>query len=313
MGVLWTCNSRRRFICLVARRRVCGFLRIAVSLSDTLCYQQPIQQSEPIMTPEASKPHLTLITVCWNAADTIADTLRSIDAQTFRDFEHLVIDGASTDGTQAIVQGFAAENRRLISEPDKGIYDAMNKGIVLARGDVIGLLNADDIFADNRVLERVAQAFENANIDCCFGDLVYVDRNEPNRITRYWRSSEFRQGSFRSGWFPPHPTLYLRRSVYEKVGLFDLGYRHAADVELMMRVFEVAKVHSWRIPEVLVRMKSGGASNNGLRTVIRQNGEILQALSKHGLAVSPLSYLISKLSNRFLQLVLGKLRSTRGL
>lgn len=267
----------------------------------------------PFMTPEASKPRLTLITVCWNAAGTIADTLRSIDAQTFRDFEHLVIDGASTDGTQAIVQGFEADNRRLISEQDKGIYDAMNKGIALARGDVIGLLNADDVFADSRVLERVAQAFENADVDCCFGDLVYVDRHQPDRITRYWRSSDFTPGSFRRGWFPPHPTLYVRRGVYDKVGLFDLGYRHAADVEFMMRVFEVAKVRSRRIPEVLVRMKSGGASNNGLRTVIRQNGEILHALSKHGLAVSPLPYWISKLSNRFLQLVLGKLRATRGL
>lgn len=253
-------------------------------------------------------PYLTLITVCWNAAETISDTLKSVDAQTYRNFEHLVIDGASTDGTQALVEAMAASNRRMVSERDKGIYDAMNKGITLAKGEVIGLLNADDVFEDEHVLERVARAFEDPGVDCCFGDLVYVDRQHPERVTRYWRSSEFKPHSFRHGWFPPHPTLYLRRRVYEKVGLFDLGYRHAADVEFMMRVFEVARSRSIRIPEVLVRMKSGGASNNGFRTVLRQNREILSALKKHGLAVSPIFYWLSKLANRFVQIALGKLR-----
>ncbi len=260
-------------------------------------------------TQDIAKPYITLITVCWNAAETIGDTLKSIDAQTYRDFEHLVIDGASRDGTQAIVEAMAAANRRLMSEPDKGIYDAMNKGIRLARGEIIGLLNADDVFADNRVLERVANAFADPGLDCCFGDLVYVDRARPDHVTRYWRSSDFEPGSFRRGWFPPHPTLYLRRSVYDQVGDFDLGYRHAADVEFMMRVFEGARCRSLRIPEVLVRMKSGGASNNGLRTVIRQNREILQALSKHGLAASPVSYWFSKLANRLVQIFTGKLRA----
>ena len=290
-----------------------GSVERDICLLVAVCYQQPISKFPGEMmttqTQDIAKPHITLITVCWNAAETIGDTLKSIDAQTYRDFEHLVIDGASADGTQAIVEAMATVNRRLLSEPDKGIYDAMNKGIRLARGEIIGLLNADDVFADSRVLERVANAFSDPDVDCCFGDLVYVDRARPDHVTRYWRSSDFEPGSFRRGWFPPHPTLYLRRSVYDRVGDFDLGYRHAADVEFMRRVFEGARCRSLRIPEVLVRMKSGGASNNGLRTVIRQNREILQALSKHGLAASPVSYWISKLANRFVQIVTGKLRA----
>ncbi len=258
--------------------------------------------------PTAHAPRISLITVCWNAGATIGDTLKSIDRQSFRDFEHLIIDGASSDDTLAIISRTRAENRQLLSEPDKGIYDAMNKGIGLARGDIVGFLNADDVFANDNVLERIADTFGVLGVDCVYGDLVYVAREKPEKITRYWRSSAFKPRSFRRGWFPPHPTLYLRREVYENVGRFDLSYRHAADVELMMRVFEVGKVKSVRIPDVLVRMKGGGASNNGLRTVLRQNREIQTALELHGLAVSPLIYWANKLASRFTQIVEGKLR-----
>lgn len=256
----------------------------------------------------ATVPRISLITVCWNAEATIGETLKSIDSQIFRDFEHIVVDGASKDSTLSIINAAPAENRRLFSAPDKGIYDAMNKGIGLARGDIVGFLNADDVFADNEVLGRIAHAFDRLGVDCSYGDLVYVAREQPDKITRYWRSSEFEPRSFRRGWFPPHPTLYLQRDVYERMGRFDLSYRHAADVELMMRVFEVGRVNCVRIPKILVRMKGGGASNNGLKTVLRQNREILAALAKHGLAVSPVFYWSAKLSNRLVQLLEGKLR-----
>lgn len=263
-----------------------------------------MQPSSPIETT----PRISLITVCWNAEATIAETLKSIDDQIFRDFEHIIVDGASKDGTLSIIRGAPAQNRRLVSAPDEGIYDAMNKGIGLARGEIVGFLNADDVFANNNVLGHIADAFDTPGIDCTYGDLVYVVRNEPEKITRYWRSSEFKPRSFRRGWFPPHPTLYLKRDVYQKMGRFNLQYRHAADVEFMIRVFEVGGVNSTRIPEVLVRMKGGGASNNGFKTVLRQNGEILAALAKHGIAVSPALYWASKLSGRFFQLIEGKLR-----
>jgi glycosyltransferase involved in cell wall biosynthesis len=257
-------------------------------------------------------PRISLITVCWNAEATIGETLKSIDKQIFRDFEHIIIDGASNDATLSIVKSATAENRQLFSEPDKGIYDAMNKGLDVARGDIVGFLNADDVFADDHVLERIFDAFEAPEVDGTYGDLVYVERDQPNRITRYWRSSEFRLRSFRKGWFPPHPTLYLKRDVYNRVGHFNLDYRHAADVEFMMRVFEVRRVRAVRIPEVLVRMKGGGASNNGLQTVLRQNREILTALSKHGLAVPPAFYWWHKLLSRLVQLVEGKMRRCSG-
>lgn len=253
-------------------------------------------------------PRITLITVCWNAEATIGETLKSIDTQMFRDFEHIIVDGASTDGTLSIIQQTSAKNRRLVSAPDKGIYDAMNKGIALARGDIVGFLNADDIFANSYVLGRIAEAFSANGVDCVYGDLVYVVRDEPSKITRYWRSSEFSPGSFRKGWFPPHPTLYLKNDIYKKIGHFNLDYRHAADVEFMMRVFEGAQVNYTRIPEVLVRMKSGGASNNSLETVLRQNREILVALTKQGLAVSPTIYWVSKFYTRLVQLIEGRLR-----
>lgn len=257
------------------------------------------------------KPRISLITVCWNAEATIADTLASIDGQTYRDFEHIIVDGASTDGTLAIVKSMPAENRHLHSGPDNGIYDAMNKGIALARGDIIGFLNADDVFADSCVLGLVAEAFDDPAVDCSFGDLVYVARQQPDKVVRYWASSEFRVGSFRYGWFPPHPTLYVRREVYDRLGRFDLRYRHAADVELMMRFFEIGRVRSKRIRKVLVHMKTGGASNNGLKTMFRQNAEVLEALKLHGLSVSQISYWMAKVVSRLYQFIAAAFRCYR--
>jgi glycosyltransferase involved in cell wall biosynthesis len=262
--------------------------------------------------PLPKQPRLSLITVCWNAEATIADTLKSIDSQTYRDFEHIIVDGASTDATLSIIHSLPAENRHLHSAADKGIYDAMNKGIGLARGEIIGCLNADDVFASDSALEKIAGAFDARGTDCVFGDLVYVSRDQPDQVVRYWKSSDFKPNSFRYGWFPPHPTLYVKRAIYDRLGRFDLGYRHAADVELMMRFFEIGRISSARIPQVLVRMKTGGASNNGLKTVLRQNREILDALAKHGLPVSPVSYWASKLYNRFVQFIAGKVRKVAG-
>jgi glycosyltransferase involved in cell wall biosynthesis len=255
-------------------------------------------------TADPSPPRISLITVCWNAEQTIGDTLRSIDAQSYRNFEHIIIDGGSRDSTLAIIASAPAENRRMLSGPDGGIYEAMNKGIGLASGDIIGFLNADDTFESSDSLETVAAALENEAYDGCYGDLVYVSNRHTDRKVRYWKSRAFKSGSFARGWCPPHPTFYVRRSVYEQFGKFDLRYRLAADVELMMRFLEVARIRTIHIPRVLVRMRLGGATNKNVHNISRQNKEVLSALADHGFKVSKSMFWASKIVNRFGQFLM---------
>ncbi|MGO7184965.1 glycosyltransferase family 2 protein [Rhizobium brockwellii] len=255
-------------------------------------------------TADPRIPRISLITVCWNAERTIADTLRSIDTQTYRDFEHIIIDGGSSDSTLAIIALAPADNRRVLSGRDGGIYEAMNKGIGLASGDIIGFLNADDTFESRDSLETVAAALEDAAYDGCYGDLVYVSNRHIDRKIRYWKSRTFRSGSFARGWCPPHPTFYVRRSIYEQFGRFDLRYRLAADVELMMRFLEVARIRTIYIPRVLVRMRLGGATNKNVQNISRQNKEVLCALADHGLKVSTSMFWVFKIVNRLGQFLM---------
>jgi len=241
---------------------------------------------------------ITVITVCFNSAEHIADALRSVDAQTWPDTEHLVIDGGSTDGTLDILRAHRKPWRRVVSEPDHGIYDAMNKGIALATGEVVGFLNSDDFFATPSVLGLVGRAFADDRLQASWGDLCYVKRDQPEKIVRYWRSSAFAPGHFARGWCPPHPTLYLRRSVLRRSGGFDLSYAVAADMELMARVFEVDGVVGRHIPQVLVYMRMGGASNRSWLEVLKQNRRIWAALHAHRLSPSLLSFVFHKLTSR---------------
>ncbi|ARM87115.1 glycosyltransferase family 2 protein [Rhizobium sp. CIAT894] len=249
-------------------------------------------------TADPRPPRISLITVCWNAEQTIADTLRSIDAQTYRDFEHIIIDGGSSDSTLAIIAAAPADNRRVLSGRDGGIYEAMNKGVGLASGDIVGFLNADDTFESSGSLETVAAALEDETYDGCYGDLIYVSNQHTDRKVRYWKSCAFQPGSFARGWCPPHPTFYVRRRIYGRFGTFDLRYRLAADVELMMRFLEVARIKTIYIPRVLVRMRLGGATNKNVQNISRQNKEVLRALAGHGLKVSVPLFWASKLVNR---------------
>jgi glycosyltransferase involved in cell wall biosynthesis len=244
---------------------------------------------------------ITVITVSYNSAATIADTVRSVVSQSHPDVEHLVIDGRSTDGTVEVVEALWHANLALSSEPDKGIYDAMNKGLSRATGEIIGFLNADDIFADTNALARVAKSFEDdPRIDACYGDLLYV--TEDNQVVvRYWKSRPFVPGSFAHGWAPAHPTFYIRRSAFERFGGFDISYRLAADTELMMRYLEKGRLRAVYIPQVHVRMRMGGATNRSLRNIIRQNQEILRALKKNNVRYSLIFFVLNKLASRFWQ------------
>ena len=229
---------------------------------------------------------ISLITVCRNAVNTIEETLLSVQNQNYPQVEHIVIDGASSDGTVNIIQQHKSSITTYISEPDRGIYDAMNKGIAMASGEIIGTLNADDIYADETVLSQVATIFANPEIDACYADLIYVDPNHPEKIIRYWRSRDYRSGLFEKGWMPAHPTFFVRRKIYEKFGNFDLSFPRQADFELTMRFLAVHEIRSHYEPNVWVRMQTGGISNRNIIGILKGNIEAYQACKKNGLKVN---------------------------
>ena len=241
---------------------------------------------------------ISIVTVSFNSAATIADTLRSVAGQTGVAVEHIVVDGGSTDGTKAVIAREGAHLARWISEPDRGIYDAMNKGIGLATGDVVGFLNSDDFYPSSDVLSQVAATFADPAVDACHGDLCYVRREDPTAIVRYWRSSPHVPGSFTRGWVPPHPTFFVRRECYQRLGGFDLAYRIAADFELMARFLEVGHLRSVYIPRVLVTMRLGGTTNRSLRNVVAQNREIWRAMQSHRMTPSLAGFVFGKLASR---------------
>ncbi len=248
-------------------------------------YQRQHRRHRPGQS-DAPRIKVSVVTVCFNSADTIVDTLHSILGQDYADAEHIVVDGGSTDGTLDILSKYSSFIARLISEPDDGIYDAMNKGIQMVTGDVIGFLNADDIYADAHVLSDVAATMEAMELDAVYGDLVYVRRDDPAKVTRYWKAGEYLPGSFRLGWVPPHPTFFCRRRLLEEYGCFDPLYRIAGDFELMLRLIEKNRIRMGYIQRPLVHMRVGGRANT-IRGIVRGNREILHAFAANGLRPSP--------------------------
>jgi glycosyltransferase involved in cell wall biosynthesis len=231
---------------------------------------------------------ISVITVARNAAATIGEAVASVARQRHPEIEHIVIDGASTDDTVAIARRSSDRIACIVSEPDSGIYDAMNRGLALATGDIVGLLNADDLYAHDDVLTRVAAAMgAHPEADGCYADIVYVDRAAPGRVVRHWRSCAYRRGLFARGWVPPHPTVYLRRTAYALIGGFDLRYRLAADFELLLRAFEVHRLRTLYVPEVWVRMRLGGATNQSAGNIANGNREIADALRRHHVGWPP--------------------------
>ena len=235
---------------------------------------------------------ISVVTAVWNRAATVGGAIDSVSSQTHAHIEHLVIDGASTDGTMAEVEARRSANMVVVSEPDRGIYDALNKGLRLSTGEVVGLLHSDDFFADARVIERIATAFADPAIDAVYGDLDYVSASDPARIIRHWRAGEATPARLRRGWMPPHPTLFVRRRVFEDFGAYDTQYRIAADYDAVLRWFGTAAITSAYIPEVLVKMRVGGESNASLRKILRKSREDYRALRTN--RVGGLGTLIAK-------------------
>ncbi len=206
------------------------------------------------------------------------------------------MDGGSTDGTLDIVREVGSEIAKVVSEPDNGVYDALNKGIALATGEVIGILHGDDTYADREVLSRVERVFEDNRVDSCYGDLVYVDRENTERIVRRWHSGDYDVRRFYWGWMPPHPTFFVRRKIYEKFGGYKLSFGTAADYELMLRFLVRHRISSIYIPAILVRMRTGGASNISLMNRLRANRMDRKAWRENGLKPLPFTHILKPLS-----------------
>jgi len=241
---------------------------------------------------------VSIITVVYNGAENIEDSIRSVIGQTHKDIEYLIIDGGSTDGTLDIIRRYEHGISRVISEPDNGIYDAMNKGLEMASGDVVGILNSDDLYADTKVIEHVVEYFAEKRVDSCYGDLVYVDRRNTNIPVRHWKSGEFLKKRFRSGWMPPHPTFFVKKDVYEKYGFLNIDFPLAADYELMLRLLYKYEVSTTYIPRVLVKMRTGGTSTPGLYTV-KAVAENYKAWKVNDLNPNPITFVLKPLSKLF--------------
>ncbi len=216
---------------------------------------------------------ISIITVSYNSAATIKDTIESVISQTHPNVEYIIIDGNSKDGTQDIVKSYGNKIAKFVSEPDKGIYDAMNKGLQLASGDIIGILNSDDVYASPNVIEKVTTCFLNDEVELVYGDLNYVQSKNMNVITRIWKAGKYQSKSFYYGWMPPHPTVFVRKEMYQKAGHFNLNLKSAADYELMLRFFVKHDCKSAYIPQILVKMRAGGVSNSSLKNRFKANKE----------------------------------------
>lgn len=234
---------------------------------------------------------VSVITVCFNAETTVGNALRSVAMQRGCTFEHIVIDGASTDTTLEIIRREGDHVSRIISEPDCGIYDAMNKGLRLGTGEVIGFLNADDRYADPDVLARVSAIMEAEKLDALFGDAEFVTPERPDHPVRRYRSARFRPDRIAWGWMPAHPALFLHRRVFERFGGFRTDYRISGDFEFVARIFHSNELKYKYLPEVLVRMRTGGVSTGGWRNTLLLNREVLRACRENGICTNPLKIL----------------------
>lgn len=234
---------------------------------------------------------ISIVTVVYNGEASIESAINSVLSQDYKDIEYIVVDGASKDNTMKVVNQYKNQISTVISKPDKGIYDAMNRGVLAATGDVIGFLNADDCFADSSCISSIVKVFKD-DIDAVYGDLVYV--NNKGNITRKWKSRNFKKGLFSKSWTPAHPTFYCRKATYDKLGLYKIDYKIAADVELMFRFIEINEIKTAYLEKILVRMQEGGVSNASLSSTVVISKELYRAFKENGRRLNLLKYLFFK-------------------
>ena len=243
---------------------------------------------------------ISIITVSYNSGTTIDTTFQSVKNQTYTDIEYIVVDGGSNDETLSLIEKYSKTITKWISEPDKGLYDAMNKGIEMATGDVIGLINSDDLFCDNQALEKVMKIFnENTELDSVYADLYYVSQKNTDKIIRKWTTGKKRP--FKYGWHPAHPTFYVKKNVYDNYGFFDLSFKLAADFEIMLRFLDKHKISNEYLQEPLVKMRLGGETNKSFKNIYNQNLECIKAFKKNNLIVFKIFYPFFRILPKFFQ------------
>ena len=240
---------------------------------------------------------ISIITITYNSAQTIEATLQSLLMQDYKNVELIIIDGKSTDGTLSIVEKYRDHIAQVVSEKDDGLYFALNKGISLCTGDIIGILHSDDVYYNAQVLTNVAYAFTNNNTaEALYGDLLFVDRNNLSKIKRVWRSGAYKPDAFKWGWMPPHPTFFVKTQVYKKYGVFNTQLRYAADYELMLRFIHVRKIKIIYLPQIMVRMRLGGISNFSINNKLIANKEDHKAWQLNGIKPNVFTLLLKPLS-----------------
>lgn len=245
---------------------------------------------------------ISIITVCYNSESTIRDTIESILAQTYSDIEYIIVDGASSDGTMAIVDEYKDFIATVVSEPDKGIYDAMNKGIELATGDVVGILNSDDFYQNNDAIQDIVCQFNSfPDSDLVFGDVVFIAPDNLEKIVRFYRSDHFKPWKLRFGWMPPHPASFIKKRAYDQVGVYSLDYTISSDYEMFVRLLLVHRLSFSRINKILVRMRAGGVSTASIKSRLLLNKEIVQACKDNGVYTN-LLFVLSKLPFKLMEL-----------
>ena len=245
---------------------------------------------------------ISIITVVYNNKKTIQDTIKSVLSQDYKNIEYIIIDGGSTDGTLDIINKYKKRIRKIISEKDHGIYDAMNKGIKLATGSIIGILNSDDIYFDNTIISNVINISKKKPIDCLYGDLIYISKTKPNKIIRNWESSRFIKNSFLKGFHPPHPTFFVKKELFTKYGLYDTNFKISADFELMLRFLEKYNITSYYLPKTIIKMRTGGISNNNIFNIIMGNIYCLKAFKKNGYNI-PVNYILLRMISKIKQII----------
>lgn len=242
---------------------------------------------------------ISIITISFNSALTIEDTITSVLSQDHPTIEYIIIDGASKDNTLEIINKYKDKISKIISEPDKGIYDAMNKGILNCTGDLIGILNSDDVYASTNVLSHVVKKITEENTESLYGDLIYVHRDKMEKIHRYWKAGKYKRENFLKGWMPPHPAFFVKRNIYGKFGLFKTDFKSSADYELMLRFLYKEKISACYLSEVITKMRIGGVSNVTLKNRINANKEDRRAWKMNGLKPGLLTFIRKPLSKVF--------------
>ena len=244
---------------------------------------------------------ISIITVVYNNKETIKDAIDSVLNQTYKDIEYIIVDGASSDGTVDIVKNYGDKISKFVSESDNGLYDAMNKGIALATGDVVGILNSDDFYIDDKVIQKVMKVFEEKQCESMFADLVFVKPNDLEKTVRYYDSSKFHPSKFAYGWMPAHPTFFVKREVYERYGVFKTDYKIASDYEILVRLLKKYELSYFYLNEVIIKMRMGGISTSGLKSNYILNKEIIRACKENGIYTNWLKVL-SKYPSKILGL-----------